>query len=208
MTKTIAVFGATGRTGRVFVDVALQAGWHVRAGVRNNTLPAHDNLTVVTCDITKPDDIANVLRDCDAVVSLLGHRFKSPAKLQTDAMNVITEQMKLLNIRRIVSLTGTGVRRPGDKVNIVDRLANMAIAIVDPARVNDGKAHVDVLEQSQLDWTVVRVLKLTNGKAEQYRLTRGGPAKTLVSRQTVADALVSVLYDNKYIHSLPVVSKK
>jgi hypothetical protein len=115
--------------------------------------------------------------------------------------------MQGLNIIRIVSLTGTGVRFPGDKITIVDRILNLSISIIDPARVKDGKNHVEVLKASNLDWTIIRVLKLQNVQPRPFKLLENGPTKWYVGRTEVAKAVLEVLEQGSFIKQAPIIGK-
>lgn len=203
----IAVIAAGGRSGRAFVAAALRAGHTIRAGVRSGeSFESHEHLIVMQCDATIPEQVRKLLDGADAVVSLIGHVRKSPNNVQTKAIMVIVEEMKRVGMSRIVSLTGTGVRFNGDKITIMDKLLNVSISLIDPARVNDGKRHVEVLQQSGLDWTVVRVLKLQNIQPSKFVLTEHGPTKLYVGRKDVANAIIDVLENGDFIHKAPILS--
>lgn len=204
----IAVVAADGRTGRIFVRRALAAGHIVRAGVRRRSnLRAHDNLTVVLCDATQEEDVRKLLKGAEAVASFIGHVKGSGARVQSNAMRVITRVMRTLKIRRIVSLTGTGARMPGDNTSLFDRLSQLVIRFLDPERVKDGQEHIQVLEQSELDWTVIRVVKLSDNLPQAYMLDVNGPGKSIVSRAEVAEACLNVLQDNSFVRQAPMVAK-
>lgn len=204
----LAVIAANGRSGKAFVEKALSAGHFVRAGVyRSNDLPKHPNLTVVECDATDQQAVLNLINGQDAVVSFIGHVKNSPAFVQTDATKTVIAAMNTSGLKRIVSLTGTGVRFPGDKVGFVDWFLNTGVAFVDPARIKDGKEHVAELQQSGLDWTIIRVLKLENIKASPFTLTENGPTKWVVSREDVASATLQVLEQNSFIQQAPIISR-
>lgn len=203
----IAVIGANGKTGRVLVNEAVQRGHSVRAGVfRTNTFKTSDYIDVVQCDAMKLEDVTKLIHGCDAVVSLIGHIPNSPAFVQTTAISNVLSAMKAQGITRIVSLTGTGVRMPDDQPSLVDRVLNIGIKIIDGDRIRDGIAHADVLQESDADWTIMRVLKLTDLPAHSYTLTSGGPGRTLVSRAVVAEAILEVLTKHSHIKEAPVVS--
>jgi len=203
----IAVIAANGRSGSAFVRLALTAGHSVRAGVyKGDTLEEHPSLTLVKCDATNQDDLANLIKGQDAVVSFIGHVKGSPAQVQTNAMWVLTTVMKEQSATRLVSLTGTGVRFPGDKITVMDRVLNLSISIIDPARIKDGKDHVAFLQQTDLDWTVIRVLKLQNVDAKPYVLKQNGPTKLFVGRDEVAKAALEVLEQNTFIKQAPIIS--
>lgn len=208
MTKTIAVIGANGRSGRVFVKKALEHGYHVRAGVRkHHTLETHKNLVVIHCDASNIADVQNLLFRADYVVSLIGHSRHSPSLLQTTATKIITQVMNEYRQTRFVSLTGTGVRVKGDRPSWIDRLANWIISHIDPDRVNDGIHHVEFLRTTSLDWTVLRVLKLTNSthSTSSLQLSLHGPAALLASRYQVADSILDIIESGTYYHELPIL---
>lgn len=204
----IAVIAANGRSGKAFVEAALKAGHSVVAGVRGaHAFEPHKNLVVAECEATNPEQVELLIRGQDAVVSFIGHVKGSPARVQTNAMNVICDVMNKQGMTRIVSLTGTGVRFPGDRIGFVDRFLNAGISVIDPARIQDGKDHVQVLQQSSLDWTVLRVLKLENIKPTPFVLSENGPTKWVVSREDVAKAALEVLEQGSFIKKAPILSK-
>lgn len=203
----IAVVAANGRSGKAFVTAALAAGHSVRAGFRtNSTLPQHPNLTVVHCDALDEAELLNLIEEQEAVISFIGHVRGSSSSVQTDATQAIISLMETLNMKRFVSLTGTGVRFRGDTITFIDRLLNFAVDRVDPSRINDGRRHVEILRESDLDWTILRVLKLYNGQLHPYHLTAHGPAKLWVSRSTVAAAALEVLEKHTYVKEAPIIA--
>lgn len=203
----IAVIAANGRSGKAFVAEALAAGHTIRAGVHGSSdLPSDERLTVLSCDATKAEDLQALLEGQDAVVSFIGHVKGSPANVQTDAMKVLVRVMDTIGVKRVVSLTGTGVRFPGDRISLVDRVLNLAVSVIDPARVKDGRDHVEVLKQSAQDWTVLRVLKLENIPPKPFTLREHGPTKWVVSRQDVAKAALQVLEDASFVRQAPILS--
>jgi len=202
----IAVVAANGRSGKAFVEIALAQGHNVRAGIYGKDIfSPHERLEVMDCDATDETDIAALLKQQDAVVSFIGHVKNSPPHVQTEAMRTVTHVMEDQGLRRIISLTGTGVRFAGDRITFLDRLLNLGISMIDPARVMDGRDHVEVLKQSGLDWTVVRVLKLRNISPKPFTLLAHGPTKNWVSREDVAKAVLQILEDKSFVHEAPIL---
>jgi NAD(P)H-binding len=205
---TIAVLAANGRSGQAFVEAALAAGHTVRAGVRGgNPFSESDALQVMPCDATDVPQLLELLKGADAVVSLIGHIKGVRADVQTLAMQAVTEAMSVHDISRIVSLTGTGVRQTGDNIVWFDYLLNAAISIIDPARVRDGIEHARILQASKLDYSIIRVLKLTNGGLQKFTLKEHGPTKLFTSRKTVAAAVLKVLEEKSSIRQVPIIGK-
>lgn len=206
----IAVISANGRTGRNFVMAALQAGHTVKAGVhRQNEILEHINLQIVKCDALSSREVNNLIKDCDTVVSLIGHGRRSPKNLQSQTIANVMNAMKDQNIARLISLTGTAVRVAGDKITLIDRILNFSISVIDHNRIKDGKKHAQLIMDSKLNWSILRVLKLTNSShIGKYKLTKNGPTKTFTSRKLVSKALLELIEKNEFINHLPMISKK
>ena len=204
----IAVIAANGRLGKAFVECALAEGHTIRAGIRgNSSLTPHKRLTSILCDATNPSDLKALIEGQDAVVSCIGHVKNSAPDVQTVATHVLVKVMNELDMKRFVTVTGTGVRFPGDNISLVDRVLNLAVATIDPNRVNDGLNHTKVLQQSDLDWTLIRLLKLQNGNPQPFALKLNGPTKWYVAREEVAGAMLQVLTENTFIKQAPIISR-
>lgn len=204
----IAIIGASGRTGQAFTTTALESGHQVRAGIRGpSPFLAHDNLAVMTCDATILQDVERLIRDQDVVVSLLGHVKGSDKDVQTRATEQILSAMESEQVDRLISLTGTGVRLPGDKVTLSDKLINFGVRLFNKARVEDGLAHAELIKSSPTKWTVIRVLKLSNGNPKQFTLTSHGPTKIHTPRQEAAIAILDLLENSGFIGQMPIISK-
>ncbi|MCA9328953.1 NAD(P)H-binding protein, partial [Candidatus Saccharibacteria bacterium] len=94
-----------------------------------------------------------------------------------------------------------------DRPNFIDKVLNFSIKLIDPQRILDGIDHVEEIKYSDLDWTIVRVLKLQNTRPTSFRLTEGGPAKLITSRVEVAKACLEVLEKNEFMQKAPIISK-
>ena len=80
----LAVFGASGRTGRPLVEQALARGHEVRALVRDPAkLPlTHDRLALVRGDVLSAGDVADTVAGCDAVLQCGGDLDRVHAALE------------------------------------------------------------------------------------------------------------------------------
>lgn len=206
----ICVFGADGRTGVEVVRYAHDRGFDVAAFVYGDGSNIYfpSDVEVQKGNVMNYEQVENALQNADAVISVLGHIKGSDPRMQTKGMENIVRVMKELGVKRVLSLTGTGARVVGDTPSITDRFLNLGVALVDPERINDGIEHARVLEESGLDYTIVRVLKLGNSTADvgAVKLTSGGPAEFVTSRKKVAKVLVDLIRDTAYIGKQPVIS--
>lgn len=204
----IAIIAANGRLGQELVKLALSNGHTVRAGTRGiSYFKDSDHLTAIPCDATNYHELKSLIKDQDIVFSCIGHVPGSLANVQTIATRNIVRVMKELGIKRFVTLTGTGARQPGDHITLTDRFLNFGVELMDKPRIEDGREHVKVLEQSDLDWTVIRVLKLQFENNRPFTLREHGPTLPFVSRQEAARAMMQVAEEQTFIRQLPIIAR-
>jgi len=206
----IAVFGASGRTGRPFVQQALAAGHTLIALVRTPaTFPIkHKNLTVVPGDAMNASDVELVVQEADAVVSALGQTKNSPKDMQTVATKNIVAAMNKYGITRLVSLTGAGVDAPQDKPKLMNHIIKFALKTMSGAVLQDAEQHAAVLRDSTLNWVIVRGPMLTEGPyTGKYRVGWVGiNTGARISRADVADFMLKQVTDDTYLQKAPMIS--
>lgn len=207
---TIALFGATGRTGRQVLDLELASGHRVQALARqaDSLTGGPEGLTVVQGDVLDAGAVLQVVTGADVVVSVFGHVKGSPARVQTDGTTVIVDAMQAAGVGRIVSLSGGGLPAPQDKPKLPDRLIVLALKAISGAVLADAVDHAAVLAASDLDWTIVRAPRLTDRPGRgTYRIGWVGVnASTQVSRADLAAAILDIALNDTYSHQLPFVS--
>lgn len=206
----IALFGASGKTGRQFLQQALDEGHSIKALVRDpgKLDVKHPNLTVVPGDVLRPDDVRRTVEGTDVVVSLFGHVKGSPATLQTDGTRNIVSAMKKAGVRKIISLSGGGLPFEKDEPKFADRLIRGIMKLFVPKILADAEAHAEVLRQSGLDWVIVRGPRLNDGpRTGAYRVGWVGVnASTKVSRGDLAHFILKQVQSNSYLQQMPFVS--
>lgn len=167
MSSVIALFGASGKTGREFLALALQRGHRVRALVRrpDQFSVQHPNLTVVPGDVLSAESVARVVAGADAAVSVFGHVKGSPPRVQTEGTRHIVAAMRAHGVRRLVSLSGGGLPFEKDRPKLADKLIRLIMKVAVPNVLQDAIEHAQVLQASGLDWTIVRGPRLTTQPA-------------------------------------------
>ena len=206
----VAIFGATGRTGRSLVEQALGRGHAVTAFARDLSRlgVSHERLSVVRGDITGASAVEKAVSGQDAVVSALGHTKGSPKDVQARGMGNIVAAMEKHGVRRLVSLTGAGVKAEGDEPKFVDKVFGFLLQTLQPDVLEDAAAHVAVIRSSGLEWVIVRGPRLTEGKKEgRYRVGLVGKnSGSRISRADLADFMLDQLTDHAHLGRMPVVS--
>jgi putative NADH-flavin reductase len=205
----LAIFGATGGTGRQLVDQALQRGDELTVLVREPARLAHVDrpLRVITGDVGDADVVRRTVGGADAVISVLGHRRGSGRHVLATGMRNITATMQELGIRRLVALGITAVRDPDDRPRMTDRLLEGVGHVLATGVYEDHFAQAAVLRATDLDWTIVRAPFLTNGpRTGRYRVGYlGGGVGARISRADVADFLLRQVADTTYLRRIPLV---
>ncbi len=206
----VTIFGATGRTGKPMVEQALAAGHHVTAYVRNaaKLTTQHADLHVVQGDMTDFAQIAQAVRGADAVLSTLGPAKGSPSDLLTVSARNIIAAMKAANVRRLITVTGAGVSVEGDPESFGRTVMMTLLKLMAGKVLEDSNSSVNLIRESGLDYTIVRVPRLTDGaQIGGYRsgiLQMGG--NSTISRADVADFMLKQVSDATYKGQLPMLS--
>jgi putative NADH-flavin reductase len=206
----IVVFGASGGVGIKVVEQALNTGHHVTAFVRTPSKMhlQHPNLILFHGDVLDGSAVEQAIVGQDAVISTLGPtRPPVAGMMQTAARNIVAA-MEKHDVRRIVSTTGAGVRQPEDHPKIADYLIGALLNVLARDVVLDAAKNVNVIQTSNLDWTIVRFPRLFNGPhTGKYRVGYVSlESSTQLSRADAADFILKELVEGKWMRKLPLVS--
>ncbi len=203
----LAVFGATGGTGKEIVKQALAAGDEVTVLVRD---PArltlnHDKLYLVIGDVLNPDKVEETLAGSDAVCCSLGNTPNNPDMVVSEGTRHIIDCMNKQGIKRLVVVTAMGT---GDSLEQVTLTFKMLMKTVLRKAYEDKERQEQLVRESDLDWVIVRPGGLTNGPATgEYQF---GLDPTIgsgqVSRADVAAFVLQQLTDDTFLHQTPVIT--
>jgi len=108
-------------------------------------------------------------------------------------------------IARLVTLSGAGIRVPGDRKSWVDRVASRVAGRLARHVVGAKQREFGVFSRSSLIWTALRPALVTDGPARGYRLSLDLTPGARVTRADVADALVNQLEDRQFLRAAPFV---
>ncbi len=164
--KRLLILGATGLTGRLLVQRALDQGFAVTAVARNpgSLHITHGNLRAVACDVTADvNTLGDVVGGQDVVISALGRgtRLRSQHLIERSMTNVIP-LLERHGPRRFIVLSGYGV---GDTYRSVPLVLRLVFGTLLADIYADKAAGERLLRRSTLDWTIVYAAYLTNRPA-------------------------------------------
>ncbi len=115
--------------------------------------------------------------------------------------------MQAHGVRRLVDLTGAAIRHPRDTPNWGDRLMTWLMETFASALIEDARQHADVIRATDLDWTIVRAPRLTDGDhTGTYRTgyLQMGPTAS-ISRADVADSMLHLVTSDDFVHEEPML---
>lgn len=200
----IAILGATGRTGSLILQHALDAGHAVRALVRSpgRLRVAHPNLEALHGDARESKDVARLLAGCDGVISAIG-----PVDGHNNICSVATENVIAAGAKRYVVISGAALDVPGDRKEMADKAISFVVRTLTLEAFKDKVHEHALLEASGLAWTALRPPRLTDdpveapARANIERLLSGS-----VSRDALAAFALATLTDDTWLRRAPFVS--
>jgi putative NADH-flavin reductase len=215
--KTILLLGATGRTGLHVLNYALSRGYQIKALVRDpSKITPSERLQLIKGTPVNLDDVRKAAAGCDAVISTLNNPreteslwakpINSPT-LMTDSIRNAVTVMHEIGIRRIIVQTGAGAG---------DSFAGMPLFMKGLIRFTglkyvyaDHDGQEKVLKDSDLDWTIVRPVGLTDkDEIKELATAKGDKHSSFISRKSVARFMVDCLENAEYIRKAPIISEK
>lgn len=194
----VIVIGATGGSGRAVCDALLARGHDVTAVSRHaSRLPSREGLTRLDLDASDEEALRGAVAGHDAVVVTLGIseptvrvRLRGPRSTPRDIRSrgtaAVVAAAREAGIRRIVVQSSYGVGETRDRLTLTDRIL---FALLIRSQIIDSEIQEGVLRGSELDWTIVQPVYLTDAAATERHVSEDGAVRRRrVSRAAVGDA--------------------
>ncbi|PXX71076.1 putative NADH-flavin reductase [Nocardia tenerifensis] len=213
----LVVFGASGGVGQQVLEQAVAAGHDVTAVVRNAQKVAQFPVRVVTADVVEADPavLVSAISGADAVLSAVGPANNAAAGVVSRATAAIIRAMDEAGVRRLIVVSAAPVRTTpspgnpnppkrdeGDGFFLKYVIYPIVKAVLKP-QYADLALMEDALRASDLDWTAIRPVQLTDKPLTgDYRTALGEnlPGGRYVSRADVAHCMLRALDWPRSIH--------
>jgi putative NADH-flavin reductase len=221
--KQITIFGGTGPSGQCIIEEALSRNYTVTVYARNpsklpENITSSPSVTLVKGSLSDIDAIRESLKNSDAVLSALGpslsvgtavHGLTQHGTPIADGYKVILESMKMEGVKRLIALGTVSMQAEEDGRSIVTWGMVTAVWAFLHSAWKDVVAFGNAItsSNSDIDWTIARVGRLTNGKLGKVQAGYIGKegSRVFVSRKDLAKWYLDELENGAWIHKLPVV---
>lgn len=167
----ILILGGTGRVGGQIVTYALHDRHHVTVLVRTpkKIQMNHENLTIIQGNVLNKDDIVRAMHGIDVVISALN---TDGATTLSESMPFIIKAMENEGIQRIITIGTAGILQSRITPNLLRYQSSESKQKSARAAKEHYKVY-DMLERSNLDWTIVCPTYLPDGeRLSEYRIDR------------------------------------
>lgn len=130
-----------------------------RVSVRN------DALQVVEGTLDDETSLLEAVSGADVVISAIGpdRNHAAQVELLRRGMQRTIRAMRTAGVTRIVNLSGAGIRAPGERKPLADRIASRIVRVIARHVVAAKQAEYDALAASGLEWVAVRPAIVTDG---------------------------------------------
>lgn len=206
----IAVFGATGLTGRHVVEQALARGHEVVVLVRDPSRLALDHpcLRVIGGSPISMSDVELCVRGASAVIHCLGIGGKGNGQSTTlisESVKLVLTAMNQHGVQRIVCMSNVGAGGSGTWFAnrlIIPLFLRWLIPIIEDKNRMEAALHA-----SSVEWISVRLPNIVEGPDKSLRMSLDGRGIGLsITAKSAANFLVDQVSSSVYVRSSPSIS--
>ena len=204
----LAILGGTGKSGRYLVRQLLDQGFSLKLLLRNpENLQVKDPLIeVVQGDARDYGSVESLLKGGHAVISMLGQP-KGERTIFSQATRNVIRAMDHFNIERYILTTGLNVDTPSDKKGNKTKMATDWMRANYPETTNDKQVEFEVLSESDVNWTLVRLplIEQTDERSKVLVSLEDCPGDR-ISATDLAFFVMGQLTDQEYVRKAPFIA--
>ncbi len=206
----ILILGATGRTGKLILEKALANGFEVNILVRHPekiTLKS-EKLTIFEGLSTNLDDLKVAIKDCKSVISALNisrntdfpwSALRTPKDFLASTIQNIIDLSENQKLEKIIVISAWGVAETKKDIPFWFRFL-IEISNIKFGYLGHEQSEL-LLQNSNLNWTTVRPVGLTNFKKNKpIIITQNNRPKPnlTISRNNTAHFIIKILEENTF----------
>ncbi len=158
---TIAVIGDTGKIGSVLTQSLVEKGYKLKLLVRTpEKISQNSSVVLVKGDARDIDALNELVKGCDLLINCIGQP-KGEAPLFSLVAENVLNAMSNQGLCRYIVIAGLGLEIETDKKRFVTKFLTRFMHFVLPSIMNDKKLEFKLIAGSSLDWTFIRIPKVT-----------------------------------------------
>lgn len=201
--KQLCVFGASGRTGSMLINIAADQGYSVTAFCRKESdrqyLP--ENTVCIVGDILNVDHVEQAVTGADAVVCAFGQREPYKEVFCAEATGKIIDSMKKHGVSRLLCITTAFAGDCSKNRSLFIRAMARLNRFLRAGAAGDRDEQERIVEESGLNWTIVKPAELI-AENEKPRFVHGEDllinAYSRISRYHLCNFMLDHLESDKY----------
>ncbi len=196
----IILFGASGKTGEIFLNLALEQGHSVTAVVRTESKINfnHENLSVKVLDLSNQDDLVKAIEGHELVVSCLGGDANKKSTTLSDMIKNIVDAMNKAKVNSIFYIGSAGIHD-----EMPDFISKIIINLFFKNAIADHKLSAQTIINSNLNYLILRPLSLIDGEmTKKFRTSYDSVPKggKNISREDLAFFMAEAIGKEEYVN--------
>ncbi len=206
----IAIIGGTGKSGRFLIKQLALKNIAYKALIRNpedfETYGSHPE--IIKGNITDYGSVLMLLKDCDAVISMLGMgKSANSTNVFSNSTKNIIRAMHELGIKRYIVTTGLNVNTPFDNKGVKSEAATEYMLAHYPETTLDKQKEYAILAKSDIDWTMIRLpmIQLTGEEIPIDISLEDCPGDS-ISATSLALFVIEQLQEDTFIKKAPFIA--
>lgn len=206
----ILLFGATGAIGKILLEKLLNDGHQVTVYTRSpkKITIQNNSLQIVNGELKDLNQHSEIFDGIDTVVSVMGPPLKRnyEGTELTDAHRNIIEIMKSKGIKRFVTLATPSVKFEKDKSSMMTWFPPFFAKLAFPKAYKEITSIGEMVKNSQLDWTIVRIIAPVDKETKPYKVSFGDTKISFsLSRNQIAEFFKDTIEKQNHLASMPII---
>jgi len=202
----VAVIGGTGKAGKYLLKQLVNQGFMIKLLTRNPQKPEETNLVEkVIGDVINYESVYNLVDGCNVVISTLGQTKGEDPVFSLAAKNIV-KAMEAFEIKRYIVLTGLTLDTQFDNKGFKTTMKTMVMKFLFRKIILDKQNEYKILQDSNLDWTIVRVpfIELTDSQ-KIFETSLVDCKGSSISSTDLAKFLINQIRDKSFIREAPFI---
>lgn len=208
MKQTIALIGGTGKVGRHIAKKAIEEGFHVKMLIRDKTKISNfpSSTEIIIGNAFDNATLHQVIKNAHIVINTFGLPVRA-TPTYSQLTKEILSTMNTLGVPTYIGVTGGSLTLDDDKKTIFHRLGTSLFECFLSNFMEDKRAEFHALQSSDIDWTLVRLPFVTEGKPKkQVKVDVHKSVGMTITNEDIASFLLSICKERKFQCKTPFIS--